>query len=301
MEIYRQTTNRVEFEAPEPTTLVTATVRLNDGEPIAVPVSGGNENPALRTRYITIPYVQNEGVVTVEWSYTGQSLTEDALVSGQVVITDTFDVVTPILSPKEILDVWDTATPTEIAQIEPAVRHIINAHTGQTFGKYVGKVRVRGANNGSLLLPRKLMRINTVNGGSASDFYDIVGDGFYLTYYPMGVPPIKADYYGLHMHRGGVIHNPNNVKWGVFEASRVYEIDGEWGYDEVPSRIKEAAKLLINDYASADTAYRDRYLTSMTAADWRIQFNSGAFSKTGNVRADQLLSDYVLQRGWAVL
>ena len=66
-------------------------------------------------------------------------------------------------------------------------------------------------------------------------------------------------------------------------------------------QVKEAAKLLVNDYACAEQTYRDRYLTSMTAADWRIQFHSGAFLKTGNVRADQLLRDFVLKGGWAVI
>jgi hypothetical protein len=39
----------------------------------------------------------------------------------------------------------------------------------------------------------------------------------------------------------------------------------------------------------------------MTAADWRIQFYSGAYLRTGNVRADQLLADYVVTRGWGVI
>lgn len=149
-------------------------------------------------------------------------------------------------------------------------------------------------------LPSKLISLTDVNGDLGSTHYDVVGDGWYLMFFPWGVPPVKADYYGLHMHTGGVIHNPNHVKMGQFEK-RIFDINGVWGYEEVPQRVKEAAKLLVNDYACGDAAYRDRYLTSMTAADWRIQFHSGAFAKTGNVRADQLLSDFVLQRGWAVI
>jgi len=91
------------------------------------------------------------------------------------------------------------------------------------------------------------------------------------------------------------------VTWQEFKEGVIYPISGVWGYEAVPESVKEAARLLVNDYACADSQYRDRYLTSMTAADWRIQFNSGAFVRTGNVRADQLLSEYVTTRGWGVI
>jgi hypothetical protein len=147
-----------------------------------------------------------------------------------------------------------------------------------------------------------LLSINTFNGRANSDnFYQIGDDGYTLRYYNWGVPPVKADAWGLHMHTGGVIHNPNHVSLNTFKDGNIYTVDGNWGWEEVPAAVKEAAKLLVNDYACADAQYRDRYLTSMTAADWRIQFNSGAFKGTGNVRADQLLSDFVVTRGWGVI
>lgn len=211
------------------------------------------------------------------------------------------EVVTPILSKAETLAIHPQATDAEIAKIERAVRHIIQAHTGQEFGLYVGTKSVPGTDSAVLHLPAPLLEFSTINGNSAVDQFYIYGDGLLLRYYPYGPPPVKADYYGYHQHVGGVIHNPYNVKLGDFRKAVTYTIDGRWGYNEVPHQVTEAAKLLVNDYACADQAYRDRYLTSMTAADWRIQYHSGAFMKTGNVRADQLLSNFVLQRGWTVI
>jgi hypothetical protein len=80
-----------------------------------------------------------------------------------------------------------------------------------------------------------------------------------------------------------------------------YNISGQWGWNSVPAAVQEAAALLAHDYACADVLYRDRYLTSMTAADWRIQFNAGAFSDTGNVRANQLLEEYVIKNNWVAI
>lgn len=79
-----------------------------------------------------------------------------------------------------------------------------------------------------------------------------------------------------------------------------FEITGNWGYKTIPANVKEAAKILVNDYACGEIAYRDRYLESIKAADWRLQFSSRAWEYTGNVRADQLLAEYVLL-DWAVI
>ncbi len=79
-----------------------------------------------------------------------------------------------------------------------------------------------------------------------------------------------------------------------------FEITGDWGYKSVPAPVKEAARLLVNDYACSEQLYRDRYLESIKAADWRLQFSSRAWEYTGNVRADQLLSEYVIL-DWAVI
>lgn len=294
MEIYRQSTSsKVYFEAPAVDTDVSATAALNGGTPITLavePVGSTNVRSAL------IPFIDNEGEVKVNWTF--ETNTFEGV--KDVTVIDTFEVVTPILSNAEIKEIHPQATEYETVRIERAVRLIIQAHTGQKFGRYEGEFNVKGSGTTLLQLPTRILELDKVNGASAIDF-TVENEGYALRYYPWGVPPVKADYYGWHMHVGGVIHNPNGVKLEEFRRSATYRIGGVWGWEEVPMAVREAAKLLVNDYACGDNAYRDRYLTSMTAADWRIQFNAQAFAKTGNVRADQLLSDYVLKRGWAVI
>lgn len=242
-----------------------------------------------------IPYaaVQTEGDVKVVLDFTMDTVNYKP--------EKVVQVITPYLDLYEVKSFLSITDNIEAAKAEAAVRHVINAHCGQDFGRLVEARAVRGSGTRTLALPGHLMSLTTINESEDIDYFKISGGGFNITYYPLGVPPVKADYHGLHQHVGGVIHNPYNVDYGRFRKGAEYRINGEWGYPSVPEPIRQAAELLLGVYADDDTEYRDRYLTSMTAADWRIQFQDGAFVQTGHVRADQLLSDYVMRRGWAVL
>ena len=291
MELLTDTVAEIRFYHPTADTSgVTASWSKNDGTWITNVLT----EPGDGYTSFKLPYQSEEANVHVRWTFTIPG-------SGTHTKNEFYRVVAPYLTKRDIIDLDPDISDAEFLRAEAAVRHIINAHTGQSFGKFTGTLSVQGNGTRSLALPMKLISLDTVNGATALSHFEIVGDGYYINYYPWGVPPIKADYYGLHMHRGGVIHNPNYVKLGEFPKNEVYNITGSWGWEQVPPAIKEAARLLFNDYACGDSAYRDRYLTSMTAADWRIQFHSGAFRQTGNVRADQLLAEYVLKRGWAVI
>lgn len=247
---------------------------------------------------IGMAHTQSDGPLTLSWAFE---------IDGQPVAkNDYFTVVTPYLTISEVKRIVPLASTEDAQRLESSVRHIINAHCGQSFGLYEGDYTVRG-NGNRLNLPARLISLTSVNGFASqpedpiSNYYSIEGGGWALSYLPWGVPPVKADYYGLHMHVGGVIHNPNMVKIGDFNKNRVYTITGKWGYEGIPEPVQEAARLLVDNYSSTDSEYRDRYLTSMTAADWRIQFNASAFVKTGNVRADQLLAPFVLKAPWVVI
>ena len=254
------------------------------------------------TAVLPLHLLQHERDLKVHWSvtYVEPSDTLEYTINRITPV----EVVTPILSASEIreIDANVFAENAEVHKIEKAVRHIINAYTGQEFGRYIGTLTATGQGGTAMAMPRRLLEITHLNDKTVSDaLISIEADGYILRHAPWWAPPIKADYDALHMHTGGVIHNPNNVKLSTFKSSQQYKITGTWGWETIPAAVKEAAKLLVNDYACADSQYRDRYLVSMTAADWRIQFHSGAYQRTGNVRADQLLSDFVVTRGWGVI
>jgi hypothetical protein len=243
--------------------------------------------------------VQFDSDIEIRWSvvYTDEADGESYTVNKVTPV----QVVTPLLSRREIRQIDDVlfASTFEATKIEKAVRHIIQAYTGQEFGHYHGSLLVSGDGDTALRSPKRILELEYVNGAVATNY--VIGvDGHTVYHFPFGPPPVKADYYGYHMHTGGVIHNPNGVNLAQFQR-RTYKLEGRFGFESVPEPVKEAAKLLVNDYACVDSQYRDRYLSTMTAADWRIAFYSGAYTRTGNVRADQLLSDFVVSRGWGVI
>lgn len=243
---------------------------------------------------LTMADTSNEGDIRVEWSF--------ELDSVPVTKTDYISVVTPYLSISEIKNIVTDADDDEARAIEAAVRHIINAHCGQTFGCYVGTKTVDGNGSYALKLPERLAKFEKMNGIIVNPrLLTLRGNGYVINYSGVVAPSLKADYHGLHVHSDGVIHNPNHISYTKFMYGLTYDVYGTWGWLDVPASVKEAAKLLVGDYSCGDAAYRDRYLVSMTAADWRIQFSEQAYLKTGNVRADQLLAPYRVMLGLGVV
>lgn len=294
MEILKNSEPVVYFEVPNSLTSALFVVRKNDvqvGASAAATVSDG-------VAEVAIPYAATttDGTVEVTLSFTYAANNYEQV--------QKYEVVTPYLTKSEIKYIVGDATDHEIEMIERAVRLIINAHCGQNFGKYIGPLNVTGGGESILRLPRRLISLNNINDNDYwSGAVNVRGGGWFLQTKTIGVPSIRADYYGYHYNPNtGVISAPPlSGVFGPFLENYEYVIDGTWGWDEVPEAVREAARLLVNDYACGDNNYRDRFLTSMTAADWRIQFHEGAFTNTGNVRANQLLSEFVLRRGWLVV
>lgn len=293
MELLTGTVPTITFNLPTPDTTVTNVTWTKDGvaqTPNLVPSLPIVNNMAS----VRLPYQPEEVKIVVTWNFTVPN-------SGNHTKKETYQVVTPYISIPEVTEMaGEDFSPSDIVKMEAAVRHIINAHTGQTFGKETSTKVALGNGSRALALPARLISVNTINGVALPVSYNIGGDGWFITHPSFGIPPLRADYHGLH-ESNGVIENPYGVRANQFGRDARFEIAGTWGWETVPDAVTEAARLLVNDYGSGDSLYRDRYLVSMTAADWRIQFSHGAFAKTGNVRADQLLSDYVLKRGWAVI
>lgn len=279
--------------------LPVATLTAADGTTRDLSIEQDAPPTGIDDRYhvvLTMADTQNEGDIKVTWEFSINDVDVEKV--------DQFSVVTPYLSISEIKDILgEDATDDEAREAEAGVRHIINAHCGQTFGKFVGKRSITGSGDTNLRMPQRLISYSTINGNAYwNDILALRGGGWFLSRKHVYAPSIRADFDGWHQDpNSGVITAPYSRAYGTFQEHFEYEIDGIWGWESVPEPVKAAAKLLVNDYACGDSLYRDRFLTSMTAADWRIQFHEGAFSNTGNVRANQLLAEFVLRRGWVVI
>ena len=300
-EIYRNSTQFVYLDIYGDTAdpgSVSATISNEFTETVAPEGPDTTSVPGAERWAVTIGFAhtQDVGEIKVVWEVTidGNSATK----------TDYFDVVVPLISLSDIRNEI-SANPVEmtddqLARVESKVRSFIESYTNQQFAPKHETLLVR-TESPAITLPKRLLRLHT-DSVINSYPYRIENDGWVLNL----LTPSYVEY-------PGVIYPPPayDIKRDAFEVysrsprryktDRTVQIDGYWGWDRVPVPVQEAAYLLVQDFLSNDSIYRDKYLTSMTAADWRIQFNSGAWRGTGNARADQLLMNYVVQGGWAVV
>ncbi|AXH67249.1 hypothetical protein SEA_WOFFORD_53 [Streptomyces phage Wofford] len=282
MEIYRDTSGVATLEHPVTGTLTADLYRGDEVLSTNMPVSTSN---GIHTVQINWQYTEYDGTLKIVWKKSGfERMTY-------------VDIVTPIV-PLSVLDeVLDGVSDEDQYDAERVVRNIIEIYTGQTFGKFRGTKQVNGNDSTQLALPVPLLSFTDMSDDmfiyEPSSFITR-GDGWFLAGKPgaywtiKDAPPEDV----LDQFTNGVIYAPGVVKKRDFNYTSVYTITGDWGYDSVPVKVQEAAKLLISDYACQDVAYRDKYLQSIKSADWRIQFTQGAYDGTGNLKADQLLSAY---------
>lgn len=64
------------------------------------------------------------------------------------------------------------------------------------------------------------------------------------------------------------------------------------GYNTVPSDIRQATELLIDDIECGKLDYYKRYITAYNTDQFRIQFDKTVFEGTGNLLVDKILSRY---------
>lgn len=268
-------------------------------------------------------YVMNDVTITddvVEFVVPLRFAKWDRLIPVEILSTYTEDTVeyedtynydvkvsTPILPLDVIKDILttpgfdDVITDDDVRAIERATRFIIQSNTGQDFG-YYKESRTFGRLHGHGLteLPGRLIDATTLDGKTLTNDLRTTHSQRFI---------YRSQHSNYNLWDGtptiinGAIYNPRSDTYervGQFSAGWS-TIHGEWGWKSVPEAVQEAAKLLVNDYACSEAAYRDRYLGVMKAADWEINFRSGAWAATGNVRADQLLRDYTITGGIGVL
>jgi len=85
-----------------------------------------------------------------------------------------------------------------------------------------------------------------------------------------------------------------DMKFGYrgFPKGFDYIIHLETGYKKVPSDIKRASLLLIEDIECGKLEYIERYVKEYQTDQYKIKFDGRVFEGTGNLIADKILSKY---------
>jgi len=284
MEIYRDTSSVATLEHPVTGTLTADIYRGDEVLSTNLPVTSSN---GIHTVAIDWHLTEYNGTLKIVWKQTGFER------------ATWVDIVTPIIPLSTLDALLDGVSTEDQYDAERIVRRIIEAYTGQTFGKFRGTIDVVGNDSTQLALPMPLLTLREMSDDLfdyAISSFTIRGEGWFLGQTPgaywtiKDAPPESV----LDEFSSGVIYAPGVVKKKDFKYTSYYTIEGDWGYESIPTPVVEAAKLLISDYACQDSSYRDKYLNSMKAADWRIEYTQAAYDGTGNLKADQLLNPYKL-------
>lgn len=213
---------------------------------------------------------------------------------------DTHEVITPLFSPQELIEFDpdfnslvnkdgknDDEKYAAIHNLERLIRTLFETITGQKFGLEYGTVVFPGSGSKMIGLPKRALDVKPYensNDISAYGFTNITNDGWVLRASPRSSWIQKFE--------------PDNSTYAraTFSRDKNYSLTGLWGYHSPPEDIVLAAKILASDYGCEQAAWRDKWIKSIRAADWRIEFDSRAYLLTGNVKVDQLLDKYTRVR-----
>lgn len=190
----------------------------------------------------------------------------------------------------------------ELAAAERYARKVIDNHTGQRFSLYNDVYSVYGSDSDTLALPAKihtlyklyendiLLKDTTVQNNDWGYQLDITESGF-------GIRVNRAAMADNTVYvANGMIPPSVNNSSGMFNLGYRYKIYAQFGYEDVPDEVELAAVELMKDYFAKDNVWRKKYVSKISTFDWDFEYGSGATSGTGNLYADQLLSDYVVSK-----
>lgn len=77
-----------------------------------------------------------------------------------------------------------------------------------------------------------------------------------------------------------------------FASGYDYLIDGDFGYKVVPNDIQKACELLMQDIATGNMQYINKYIESFDNTEFKVQFAKTFMNGTGNFTVDNILSKY---------
>jgi hypothetical protein len=277
-EIYRDSTNKgVTLDIAGASAVAAKFVRAAD-----------EYDASLSGNLALVPYeiTRLGGDFKVIWTYT--------VGTSQFTRTDTHSVVSPMFTKTQLVG-WDSdfglLDDQAVVRLESIIRTIIQNYTGQKFTYEYDSVVFKGSGGETVRLPKRLVEpvgLNDRTGDLLDSWVASVNDGW-------GLVTNSGSSWVDNFYSSNPIQNPWR-KLGYFREDTTYVLTGYFGYESIPEDVLKAAMILAEDYGCDESLWRDRYIANIRAADWRFEFNSKTFLATGNVKADQILQKYRLER-----
>jgi hypothetical protein len=252
---------------------------------------------------LPISFCRRNRKFKIVWSYT---------VSGSAGSHTTYtDVVTPYANLAEVIedlnigtDVSDPNYKTyhELQMAEKYARKLIESFTAQFFYLYDDTQILYGHGSDILPLPFRIYEIHEVYENDVL-LVDNINDVSNWVYNPI----ISESNFGIRVNRQDLMDNvtytangliPPSINdrgfSGAFKKDFRYSVAGRFGWSSVPDNVEEACIILIQQFFDKDTAWRNKYVKSISTFDWKFDYMEDAHRGTGNLYADQLLTPYVI-------
>ena len=218
--------------------------------------------------------------------------THATVAAANLIFEDVYEVRRPYVDPNT-----KGTTATEIscyATDEQLARAIIDSIVDDGF--YYMKKNIGAIGNGSDFIPvwDNVKSINAVYENNVlvtAKTFELTKDGSAITQTytgelnrsesaPVLLPASNSDYTELIYGYTG------------FPREYDYRINADIGYINVPSDIKRATELLIEDISCGKLDYYKRYIGAYNTDQFRIQFDKAVFQGTGNILVDKILEKY---------
>jgi len=264
-------------------------------EGFASQISYGSNFAEGRYYYLLTPSITSSPrQLKVSWSYQIDGMQKTG--SKTVFVSIPYATIEDLRSISELSEYSDE----ELRAMERLVGKVIDVYCGQTFGheKNVTKTAF-GQDSDFLWLPARLWRLEDV---TILDDYvsvlrnpqgDIIGKNFDSR--------SIGEYVVLDFDSPWRVRSRRNIDYETLSVTRsskmfksgfIYAVKGDWGYPFVPIQITEAVKILVKTYFYDDATYRERYITSIRAGNWRMEFSATGDETTGSANADMILTAY---------
>ena len=186
---------------------------------------------------------------------------------------------------------------------EKYARKVIENYTGQQFYLYDDVYVGYGAGTDIMPLPFKLntlhelyeddiLVVDTVSSPAVNNW----GYSPLISETGFGLRVDKTNYLDntVYVSNGLVPPSISDLSYGAFKKDSRYRIQGKFGWSEVPDNVEEAAVILIGEYFSKDSTWKNKYVQHVQSFDWQFEYFDDVFRGTGNLYVDQLLQPYVI-------
>ena len=254
--------------------------------------------------YIPLTYTDRQRQLKLSWTYAvgGTSTQKDNKIFVQTPYTDMSQAIDSLGLGSDYSDP-NSKSYDELCSAEKYARKLIEAYTKQQFFLYDDIQIAYGSGSDVLPLPYKIttlyklyqndiLLLDTINSINNWNYNTIISESGF------GIRVNRANMLDNTVYTAnGMVPPTINDTWnGSFNTRSTYRVQGKFGWKDIPDEIDLACIELMKDYFSKDKIWRNKYIKAIKTFDWEFEYNSGTYSGTGNLYADQLLLPYVINQ-----